>query len=88
MGVLLALAQADLSYKPHERSSTAGQIISTIIKGLEIRNDLAAKRHADVAPRSAASYKVLIDFGNEVEPVGTTTVEGTGAASLWRAGGP
>ncbi len=60
MGVLLALAQADLSYKPHGRSSTAGQIISTIIKGLEIRNDLAAKRHADVAPRSAASYKVLI----------------------------
>jgi len=28
--VLLALAQAELSYKPHERSSTAGQIISTI----------------------------------------------------------
>jgi hypothetical protein len=60
MGVLLALAQGDLSYKPHERSSTAGQIISAITKGLEIRNDLAAKRHADVAPRSLASYKVLI----------------------------
>ena len=58
--VLLALAQADLSYKPHERSSTAGQIISTIVKGPEIRNDLAAKRRADVAPRPAASYKVLI----------------------------
>ena len=60
MGVLLALAQADLSYKPHERSSTAGQIISTIIKGLEIRNDLAAKRQAEVAPLSADSYKELI----------------------------
>jgi hypothetical protein len=58
--VLLALAQRDLSYKPHERSSTAGQIISTITKGLEIRNDLAAKRHADIAARSVASYKVLI----------------------------
>jgi uncharacterized damage-inducible protein DinB len=60
MGVLLALAQADLSYKPHERSSTAAQIISTIIRHLEICNDLAAKRHADVAPRSVASNQVLI----------------------------
>ena len=57
--VLLALAQADLSCKPHERS-TAGQIISTIVKGFEIRDDLAAKRRADVAPRPAASYKALI----------------------------
>jgi hypothetical protein len=60
MGVLLALGQADLSYKPHERSSTAGQIISTIIRHLEICNDLAAKRQADVAPPSADSYKELI----------------------------
>ena len=59
MGVLKALEHADLSYKPHERSSTAGQIILTIIKGLEIRNSIAAKRYADVAPRSAASYKEL-----------------------------
>lgn len=58
--VLVALAQADLSYKPHERSSSAGQIISTIIKGLEIRNSLAAKRYADVSPRSTASYRELI----------------------------
>ena len=57
MGVLLALAQADLSYKPHERSSTAGQIISTIIKGLAIRNDLAAKGQAEVARPSADSYQ-------------------------------
>ncbi|MGH9774272.1 MAG: DinB family protein [Candidatus Acidiferrales bacterium] len=60
MGVLLALSQADLSYKPHERSSAAAQIISTIIRHLEICNDLAAKRQADVAPRSADSYKELI----------------------------
>jgi|HubBroStandDraft_6_1064221.scaffolds.fasta_scaffold256528_2 uncharacterized damage-inducible protein DinB len=60
MGVLLSLAQADLSYKPHERSSTARQIISTIIKGLDIRNDLAAKRQAEVAPPSADLYKDLI----------------------------
>jgi hypothetical protein len=32
IGVLLSLAQADLSYKPHERSSTTRQIISTIIR--------------------------------------------------------
>ncbi len=60
MRILLSLAQADLSYKPHERSATASDIISTIVKGLEIRNDLVEKRHADVAPRSAASYKLLI----------------------------
>ena len=60
MGVLLALAHADLSYKPHQRSSTAAQIISTIIRHLEISNDLAAKRQADVAPPSADSYKELI----------------------------
>jgi uncharacterized damage-inducible protein DinB len=60
MGVLIALAKADLSYKPHERSSTAAQIISTIIRHLEICNDLLAKRQADVAPRSVASNPVLI----------------------------
>jgi hypothetical protein len=60
MGVLLSLAQADLSYKPHERSSTANEIISTIIKGLEIRNGLAAKRESDVAPGDVTSYQLLI----------------------------
>jgi hypothetical protein len=41
--VLLALAQADLSYKPHERSSTAGQIISTIMRPIP-----AAQKFAEV----------------------------------------
>lgn len=66
MGVLIALAQADLCYKPHERSSSAGQITSTIIKGLEIRNSLAAQRYADVSPRSTASYKELISEFDEL----------------------
>ena len=58
--VSVALAQGDLSYKPHERSSSAGHTISTIIKGLEIRNSLAAKHYVDVSPGSTASYKAII----------------------------
>jgi uncharacterized damage-inducible protein DinB len=61
--VLLALADSDLSYRPHERNPSAGDIISTIAKGLEIRNGLAELRYADVAPRPPASYQLLIrDF--------------------------
>lgn len=58
--VLLALADADLSYRSHERNPSAGDIISTIVKGLEIRNGLAELGHVDISPRPSASYQTLV----------------------------
>jgi hypothetical protein len=62
MGVLIALAQADLTYKPHERSSTAGQIISAIIKGLEIRNSLVSEVLSLCVQRQTAAVRMFLGF--------------------------
>ncbi|HXM66332.1 MAG TPA: DinB family protein [Candidatus Acidoferrum sp.] len=51
---------ADLSYKPHERSASARDIVWTIVKGLIIRNDVAARADAETSLGSASSFDVLI----------------------------
>ena len=57
MGVLIALAQADLTYKPHERSSTAGQIIS-----LEVRNCLVSDVLSLCVQHQTAAVRMFLGF--------------------------
>jgi uncharacterized damage-inducible protein DinB len=58
--LLLSLGSADLAYRPHDRSPSAADLFSIIVRGLFIRNELAANLQADVRSGPPASYDVLI----------------------------
>jgi hypothetical protein len=58
--LFLSFVSADLSHKHHERSASARDILWTVVKGLIVRNDLAARLDAETSSGPAPSFDVLI----------------------------
>jgi uncharacterized damage-inducible protein DinB len=48
--VFKAIPSDSLDYRPHKRSSSTGQIIWTIVRGLYVRADMASQGASDIIP--------------------------------------